>query len=679
MANGGGIRRKNIKRGMIHGKGGPTEDKQPILASPGEFVIPADTVRKVGANSLRDMVAATHKPVHLARGMVGKGFTDGLTEPLPEGWENFSPEEQELWKKTKQYGPGAGKTGPIDYKPTSVPPPEYTGKPQVQTTARGVKYNPAMQAESIASKANEISSKVAQATKYKPSMWGDVKAVGRGIADLAKNIPEIPMWVQRAGLAATLATESKDVGEGSDVRRDATTGIRQTYSGREQDSFFAQLPASQKQELITRMNEASFSGDSATADAIRTQIMGKPAIVDTADKYEGKFAGPSETAQPIKNNFGADRNPAERGLSTAPKYWPGEGPKQNSFSNADVAPTGVDSSGQPSIADTNAAARAEMLAMDARTAAAGVTEGRRLDDMNLRGQQAGAAWDRQVAIERKDPQMYANAVRKEELLKEGTGRTLARDLKGMEETGANARADKLAAASRYGHELGLRGTQLTAQSSLLSHLMTNQVAKAQLSHTIGKENAKDFQDEISKVAQVFIPGKDKGPPVIDLQASAKNEQNLMRFMVNPSVKHVEILDAIQPGAKVLTDIPRARWNEVFQKALTSIDLGAATGGMGMPDKYVARQRGIGDFWGGRDVNSQIGLWDSLTNSVTPRSWQQPENNVTVRTHTQGSLPTDEVLAKLAADPIKFQAVIQGLRTSGDEQSRAIADILASRR
>lgn len=63
-ADGGEIGQTKLsKPGMISGVGGPTEDRQPILASPGEFIVPADTVDKVGEENLSAMVAATHTPV----------------------------------------------------------------------------------------------------------------------------------------------------------------------------------------------------------------------------------------------------------------------------------------------------------------------------------------------------------------------------------------------------------------------------------------------------------------------------------------------------------------------------------------------------------------------------------------------------------------------------------------
>jgi hypothetical protein len=48
--------------GFVQGPGSSTSDSIPARLSDGEFVLPADTVRKVGARSLRDLVAATHAP-----------------------------------------------------------------------------------------------------------------------------------------------------------------------------------------------------------------------------------------------------------------------------------------------------------------------------------------------------------------------------------------------------------------------------------------------------------------------------------------------------------------------------------------------------------------------------------------------------------------------------------------
>lgn len=75
MGDGGSVRggkNHNKKGGKISGPGTGTSDSvqamnrdtgQPILLSNGEYILPADTVRKVGKEALDELVDKTHKPV----------------------------------------------------------------------------------------------------------------------------------------------------------------------------------------------------------------------------------------------------------------------------------------------------------------------------------------------------------------------------------------------------------------------------------------------------------------------------------------------------------------------------------------------------------------------------------------------------------------------------------------
>jgi hypothetical protein len=79
MGNGGGV-----DEGEIYGEGGPTDDKQPIMASPGEFVVPADVARK-NKKKLRKMVEDGHTPVHkqgLRNGFMSGGLVDQFGNPI---------------------------------------------------------------------------------------------------------------------------------------------------------------------------------------------------------------------------------------------------------------------------------------------------------------------------------------------------------------------------------------------------------------------------------------------------------------------------------------------------------------------------------------------------------------------------------------------------------------------
>lgn len=67
--------KKLANGGHVRGKGGPVDDKIDAKLSNGEYVLPADTVKKVGVDALNRLVASTHTPAHIQRkqnGLKGK-------------------------------------------------------------------------------------------------------------------------------------------------------------------------------------------------------------------------------------------------------------------------------------------------------------------------------------------------------------------------------------------------------------------------------------------------------------------------------------------------------------------------------------------------------------------------------------------------------------------------------
>ena len=80
----GGVMRKGLKladgrsvhvgKGPVDGPGGPVDDKIPAMLSDGEYVLPADTVEKIGVKKLNRLVKTTHTPaaVQRARGLKGR-------------------------------------------------------------------------------------------------------------------------------------------------------------------------------------------------------------------------------------------------------------------------------------------------------------------------------------------------------------------------------------------------------------------------------------------------------------------------------------------------------------------------------------------------------------------------------------------------------------------------------
>lgn len=65
-ANGGKVHKG---KGKVKGPGGPVDDKIPAMLSNGEYVLPADTVQKIGVKKLDEIVKKTHVPAAVQRGL----------------------------------------------------------------------------------------------------------------------------------------------------------------------------------------------------------------------------------------------------------------------------------------------------------------------------------------------------------------------------------------------------------------------------------------------------------------------------------------------------------------------------------------------------------------------------------------------------------------------------------
>lgn len=79
----GGVMRKGLRyadggvhqgKGPVSGPGGPVDDRIPAMLSDGEYVLPADTVDKIGVKKLDRLVKETHTPaaIQRKRGLKGK-------------------------------------------------------------------------------------------------------------------------------------------------------------------------------------------------------------------------------------------------------------------------------------------------------------------------------------------------------------------------------------------------------------------------------------------------------------------------------------------------------------------------------------------------------------------------------------------------------------------------------
>lgn len=71
FADGGDVTERktalHMGSGPVDGPGGPVDDKVPAMLSDGEYVLPADTVKRIGKNKLDKIVAETHTPASVQR------------------------------------------------------------------------------------------------------------------------------------------------------------------------------------------------------------------------------------------------------------------------------------------------------------------------------------------------------------------------------------------------------------------------------------------------------------------------------------------------------------------------------------------------------------------------------------------------------------------------------------
>lgn len=95
--------------GKVTGPGGPTEDKVPAMLSAGEYVLPADTVKKVGVQNLDALKDATHTPVgpkSKLRGNVRKYPAGGFV--LPQTAEDIRRAALEAQNRVQKGLPAPG-------------------------------------------------------------------------------------------------------------------------------------------------------------------------------------------------------------------------------------------------------------------------------------------------------------------------------------------------------------------------------------------------------------------------------------------------------------------------------------------------------------------------------------------------------------------------------------------
>jgi hypothetical protein len=636
FANGG------VAGNRVYGEGGPTEDKVKIRVSPGEFVLPADTVKAVGAAGLRRLIAETHTPVKGGPGMnMGGKVWDWLTTwgtkakaAAAAGADAWSEAEQEA-AKPKATLKNSGRTP--GWRSGTAP------NPAAWTTANG-----------LAGPGGGTSTRPPPPTPPPGSGLGRVlpkqeSAIGgvlNRVLPVARSIPQLNRGVGLALAAAPYVGIAGSIGGGDHV--------------------------------------PSPGGDTSDIPTVSPEFVTKTANLQ---------AQPS--TQPAVNNFGADRNPAERGLSNAPKEWPqpappreGEGVVSGSGSRSlrtsDPGQLQFQSTaGQPSIDETNAAARAEMAAMDAKKATENAAYVDRLGRQNAESNLRQAAYDKKIAVQRQDPALMAEANAREGAANAALQRDSLKTLKGMDEAGANTRAGMLAASAKYRDDQGLRGNMINAQAQLASNAMNNQRAMQQALLGMREKHGADFDKFLDSSAITYAVDKD-GKQVPDLAGTQAKKAEFMKYLYSPAVNNAKFLS--QFGATSIDDLPKSQWAplwESFQRRIALTKEAPTDSGdpalQGMPTGIRVSRMEAGDAYDSSASPNTNAI--SVAQAWTPDWLKSPEGQLKATISTKGrqdhNVSLEEYLKK---NPEKASDTFDMVeKTQGKEYADGLRKMFARQR
>ena len=182
--------RRYREGGHVRGPGTGTSDSINAKLSDGEFVLPADTVRKVGARRLRDLVDMTHTPVdtrgpnHLANGGFPKFDNDAFIQSMEQQREANTQASlaagQAAMNQALADADAAAKRAP-----TQVPPPASSSSSPSPAPAPAA---PASQ--SLEQRVSQIPTggQTAPAADGSQNSWANTET-GRNLSNMASALP----------------------------------------------------------------------------------------------------------------------------------------------------------------------------------------------------------------------------------------------------------------------------------------------------------------------------------------------------------------------------------------------------------------------------------------------------------------------------------------------------------
>lgn len=178
MANGGGV----DGDGVIFGDNSGI-DKQMIMATPGEVVIPKDSADEIGRKKLARMIKATHTPMHLNRGLRG-GYEDGggVDEPgrLRKSWRWTRNAVSDMWGKGKSLVTDRAAAPAADAPAANrIPPSEFKAAQAAREAAQARAVGESASRLQAAEAANAARTAVPPGTPgYTPNWTGGPQGTG---------------------------------------------------------------------------------------------------------------------------------------------------------------------------------------------------------------------------------------------------------------------------------------------------------------------------------------------------------------------------------------------------------------------------------------------------------------------------------------------------------------------
>lgn len=709
MAKGGKVK-MYPSGGKITGVGGPTEDKQPVLASPGEFILPADTVKKVGVRNLEKLIDDTHEPtgvrdgIHFGEGdnaatwwdrmkLFGKKTKKDIqTKAATEFPEIIKPVEPETPAQSAKISAAHDAVRKKMAEMNGEAPPNTRAKvdptwERINTANKSIPKESPIRGQGYA----EIQAATPKPGRYgvysqpisqvaKPYVEKALKPVGtlaKGAGTVVKYAaPAIETYntyqdlqekdagtLEKSGRVAEGIGRMASMGTGAIVGAglgggvlSPVTGLLGGIAGYYAPEAIARLTGQElPSERIDKLRQARIAAEQKAADeaaAVSKLAVGDSGAPsgDVTPVEKPAPTGPSQTALDIQQAAGLRAMPE----TAAPTFDP-------------------------------VAARAEMNAIDERANRESESEARRLQGMRNNAELAQSKYERDQAISElrrfpNDPGVNRAAMLAVGRYEGAKDDQIKQDTLGMEES----KNRRFTEAMKYRDDLGLRGHMYTADKNLEAHKLdaaaqaADRAARNQLAMQTAimgqrdknKENVDKF---LAEMTTVYKEDKD-GKSIVDQTATQKAKDDFMKYVYARAVNDKGFLKRM--NAQSVDDIPESQWAPLWQDYVTRKSMVKdlpQDGGVplqGLPTGFGLRDIGRTDFvnLAGDKTQNAIGfgsnMW-GLTGGWNP--FVSEADKLVLSTGTEGAPVHNAILSQAGYDdPQKRLALIKYFEDRGDK-------------